>query len=515
MEPLADTALQGRSPYAATRSTPAASAVVADPRIRYLVYAVTTLWAAAFATAAMVAQQLFLLRRYDLGNFTQAVWATAHGHMLEVTEVGGLQVSRLGIHVDPIIVLLVPLWWVWPSPMLLLLVQAVALATAALPLYWLARKHLRSERQAGLVTAAYLLCPPIGWNAFHEFHAVAFAVPLLMFSIWFLDEERIWAFSLSAGAAMLCQEQIGVLVAGLGLWYLWRTRKARRGLVIAAAGLAVSALDFGVVLRHFSGGSPYSGRYTDVGGSPGGIGQHALEHPIGMLGAVHWANLVGIVFLVMPVFGLCFGASLTLVAAPQLAVLVLANGNWDPLAQNVLPVIPFIYAGTVFALARFIGTKPKRRLTFTGSHVVFASLMVAGIYTAGGLLGAVHPFAKPVPTSAFLAAERHAVDLVPPDAAVSATNYIGSHLAARRRLYVFPLVSRADWVVVESEDDFLPDLAWLRKRRGITVGRNDLYRQPGLMRRELRTLERSPAWKTVYEDDGISVFERASAASVA
>jgi uncharacterized membrane protein len=516
MAPLADTALRRRSRYVVARSTAGLRLVVADPPVRYLVYGVTTLWAAVFATAAVVGQQMFLLRRYDLGNFTQAVWATAHGHLLEVTEVGGLQVSRLGIHVDPIIVLLVPLWWVWPSPLLLLLVQAVALAAGALPLFWLARKYLGSEREAGLVAAAYLLCPSIGWNAFHEFHAVAFAVPLLMFSIWFLDEGRMWAFSLSASAAMLCQEQIGALVAGLGLWYVWRTRQIKRGLAIAATGLAVSALDFGVVLRHFSGGSPYSGRYEGVGGSPSGIGLHSLEHPIATLGAAHVSDLVGIVFLALPVFGVCLRASLTLVATPQVAVLVLANGDsWSPLAQNALPLIPFIYAGTVLALASFVGTQPKRRFTFTGAHVVFASLMVAGILTTAWLFGSIHAFTKPVPTSSYLAAEQHAVDLVPRDAAVSATNYLGSHLAARRHLYMFPLVSRADWVVVESKDVFLPDLVWLRTRRGITVGTHDLYRQPGLMQRALRGLERSPKWKTVYEDNGISVFERRRDASTA
>ena len=128
--------------------------------------------------------------RYNLGNFTQAVWATAHGHFLQVTEVGGAEVSRLGIHVDPIIALFAPLWWLWPSTQLFLTAQAVALALGAVPLFWLARKHLPRDRDAALLALAYLLCPTIGWNATKSFTAVAFAVPLLLFSIWYLDEER-------------------------------------------------------------------------------------------------------------------------------------------------------------------------------------------------------------------------------------------------------------------------------------------------------------------------------------
>ena len=94
---------------------------------------------------------------------TQAVWATAHGHPLAVTNLQGDQVSRLGSHVDPILVAFAPLWWIWPSPSMLLAAQAVAIALGALPVFWLARKHLGSER-AGLGFAlAYLLYPAVQW----------------------------------------------------------------------------------------------------------------------------------------------------------------------------------------------------------------------------------------------------------------------------------------------------------------------------------------------------------------
>ena len=75
---------------------------------------------------------------------TQAVWSTAHGDFLSVTDVHGEQISRLGSHFDPILALLAPLWWLWPDPELLLVVQAVAVASGALPVFWLARKHISS-----------------------------------------------------------------------------------------------------------------------------------------------------------------------------------------------------------------------------------------------------------------------------------------------------------------------------------------------------------------------------------
>ena len=73
----------------------------------------------------------------------QPVWSTAHGRPLEVTNgATGEQMTRLGQHVDPILALLTPLWVVAPTPLTLVAVQVVAVSLGALPVYWLARRHL-------------------------------------------------------------------------------------------------------------------------------------------------------------------------------------------------------------------------------------------------------------------------------------------------------------------------------------------------------------------------------------
>ena len=126
-----------------------------------VVWATTLVASAGWSAIAAVRESRFVDTRQDLGNFTQAVWATAHGHFLQVTEAGGTEVSRLGIHVDPIIALFAPLWWLWPSPLLLLTVQAFALAFGAVPPFWLGQKHLPRESDAALVAVTYLLCPTV------------------------------------------------------------------------------------------------------------------------------------------------------------------------------------------------------------------------------------------------------------------------------------------------------------------------------------------------------------------
>jgi uncharacterized membrane protein len=456
-----------------------------------------------WAVIAAVRESGFGDKRQDLGNFTQAVWATAHGHFLQITEAGGTEVSRLGIHVDPIIAALAPLWLLWPSPVLLLTVQAIVLASGAVPLFWLGRKHLARPRDAAFVSCAYLLCPTLAWNATSDFHAVAFAVPLLLFAIWYLDQDRLVLFAVSAGAATLCQEQIGLIAGCLGLWYAWRRRQLVVGLVVALAGVAISAVDFLVVLRHFSGGSPFVARF---GGSPSKILRDLFTHPLKVARQLNAHDLLGLLPAV-PVLGLCFRSTILLAATPQFVILLLSRraGDWDWFGVNVLLLVPFIYAATVFALAGSAQRSRWNVSALAGGQVLAVSLALAFTVGPYGTFGVDSLFPRHA-----LGAERHAVSLVPAKAAVSATNHLAVPLADRRQLYVFPVLKNASWVLVDSRDASLPDLSYIHRRVGIDVGVRDLYWQPRLMHHALQSLEQSSHWRLVYRRSHIYVFARQS-----
>ena len=103
---------------------------------RRLLWIATAAYAAGFGALSWTRHLSLATGRFDLGNMTQAVWSTAHGRPLEMTGLHGEQISRLGAHCDPILAALAPLWWLWPSPELLLIVQAAAVAAGALPSRW-------------------------------------------------------------------------------------------------------------------------------------------------------------------------------------------------------------------------------------------------------------------------------------------------------------------------------------------------------------------------------------------
>ena len=68
----------------------------------------------------------------------------------------------------------------------------------------------------------YLLSPPGQWAAMADFHSVALAAPLLMLAIDALDAGRPRLFLLAGLLAAMTKEEVGLVVAGLGLLGLLR-----------------------------------------------------------------------------------------------------------------------------------------------------------------------------------------------------------------------------------------------------------------------------------------------------
>src|SRR5262249_60297722 len=104
-------------------------------RSRPLLWIAIAAYATAFAALSVLRHDAFNTGRFDLGNMVQAVWSTAHGHFLQITNLHGHQVSRLAAHVDPILVVFPPLWWGWASPHPLRIPHAVVVAAGGPPLH--------------------------------------------------------------------------------------------------------------------------------------------------------------------------------------------------------------------------------------------------------------------------------------------------------------------------------------------------------------------------------------------
>ena len=460
--------------------------------------AAITAFAAGFAALSMLRHRSFETGRFDLGNMVQAVWATAHGNPLRVTDVRGEQITRLAAHVDPVLVFFAPLWRVWPSPTMLLAVQALVVALGALPVFWLARTHLGSERAALALALAYLAYPPVQWLTLNEFHPVALACPLLLFAFHALDHDRLGRFALFAALAALTREEIALVGAGFGVWYALARRERLAGSVIAALGVGVAFAAIELVVPYFNEGegSRFYSRYDEVGGSPGGIAETALRDPGKLLGAAfEGRDLRYLAALVLPLAGLSVVAPLVLVAAaPELALNLLSATTTQTSVEfhYTAGLIPPLFVAAVLGGARVVRLGAARAGVVAG---VALGSSVVGNFVLGPLpVWNALPGGHGIPAETLVVSEHdrvaaRAVRLIPDDAVVSVTNSLGAHLSARRRILSFPLLRDARWVAVDETK-----LSYL----------DSFKRAPAA--RHLARLRRDARWRLVFAADGVLVF---------
>jgi len=425
-----------------------------------LVWIATAAFGGGFGAIAVLRHRAFESGRFDLGNMTQAVWSTAHGDVLSVTDVHGEQVSRLGSHFDPILALHAPLWWLWPDPELLLVAQALAVALGALPVFWLASKHVGSDRAAAALAIAYLLSPPVQWLTVSDFHPVALACPLLLFAWWHLDEKRLWAFALLAAAALATKEHVGLAVAAIGVWYAVRHRAPRAGAAIALTAGAMALVAALAIVPHFApaGASAFESRY---------------ESP-----SLNGRDLSYLVSLLLPLALLPLAGTLALLAAlPELGLNLFSSTVTQTSVKThyAATAVPALLVATVFGVTRL-----GARFAYAAALAALAGMAVLGPLGRVTIRADTHD-----------AAARRALALVPDGAPVSATNTLGAHLSARKRIFSFPVLREATWVAVDEQRlTYLDSLA------------------PARARPKLAALRHDPGWTSVFAEDGVLVFRR-------
>ncbi len=238
-------------------------------------------------TLTVLRYETFTATAFDLGNLDQVIWNTIHGRPFALTNQGvdwyGPP-TRLGFHVEPILLPLSLLYLFHADPRILLIFQTIVLALGAIPVFLLTRKHIPEwPLLAGVMSMAYLCMPALmGLNLF-DFHPLSLATPLLLCAVLALDNRRYGWFLLCCVLAACCKEEVPLAVAMLGVLVIWKYRMPRLGVLMFIVGAFWTLFAFAVIMPHFN----YPGalknnywyRYVAFGSSPGAAVVNILLHP--------------------------------------------------------------------------------------------------------------------------------------------------------------------------------------------------------------------------------------------
>lgn len=153
--------------------------------------------------------------KFDLGNMTQMVWNTLHGRPLYLTDYFGGNVPRWSMsHVDPILLLFVPVFAIFPHPLTLVFAQLFLTSILApLLLFKIAKMILKSNLAATLIAVGYLFYPALGYlNTQTGFHGVSAAIPFFLLAAYYLEKKNIIGLWVAAIVTMSGKEQLPLYI---------------------------------------------------------------------------------------------------------------------------------------------------------------------------------------------------------------------------------------------------------------------------------------------------------------
>ncbi|MFJ9578693.1 DUF2079 domain-containing protein [Streptomyces sp. NPDC101191] len=328
--------------------------------------AVASVLGALYFLYSWVQYDRFRTPSWDLGIFEQSVRAYAELRA-PIVDIKGPGFLILGDHFSPVTALLAPLYWVWSSPLALLLAQAALFAASAVVVGRTAQQVLGS-RAAGIgLTVAYGLSWGLQEAVKSDFHEIAFAVPVLALTCRALLLGRWTAAVAWSAPLVLVKEDMGLTVAMVGAVLFVKGQK-RLGAALAAFGTLFFALTVLVLIPAASRVGQYD-YWAKIEKSGDGADVSFLDSVVGAF--QHGEKWEMVLFLVGVTGFLCLRSPLTLLVLPTLAWRFLSHdpNHWGMFWHYNAILMPVVFLALVDAV-RAVRTSPRPWLVAYGKVVV-------------------------------------------------------------------------------------------------------------------------------------------------
>ena len=326
---------------------------------------------------------------WDLGIFTEQVRQYAHLHA-PVADVRGAGFDLLGDHFSPIVALIAPFFLLAPSPVTLLAAQAVLTAVSVLPVTWVAAEKL-GRRAGAAIGLAYGFSWGLQQMIDFDFHEIAFAVPLLAFSLAALVRGRYRSTVAWALPLVFVKEDQGFTVAAIGVLMiitaLWHPGQPSRGGSTRAAvlggqflllwGVAWSVLAIAVIIPHFNPAHHY--QYWNDGGTLSPGGHFSAGGSITQFFTAWPTKLQTTLLLLLPTAFIALWSPLSLIALPSIVLRFLATTSnfWGTEYHYNATVMTILFLAAIDAMARLRDAKPPPSRS-SAEQTAAAGLTAAG-----------------------------------------------------------------------------------------------------------------------------------------
>ena len=441
-------------------------------------------------------------RLLDLAIYDNIFYHSSHGNFLGSNFIA--TGNHANAHFDAILVLLSPLYYIYPRAELILVLQAIWCGAGVVPAYLLGRAHLRSAWAGVTLAAAWALYPALHGANLYEFHSLTLLAMPMLWLLYLLTTGRLRAFFVLLPFVLLIREDASLLVACLAFTAVLtgERRLVRAGWIT----IGVAALYF-ILIKIFIMGAadPLGGNYgfgwyykdMTAGKSLGGILLSLVTNPTFAIDfALRETKVIYLLQLLLPLAFLpLFGKPWRFAAAFGLFYILLASRGpvFSIHFQYSVVLFPVLFALTPIAVRRLRESGLPERIGLARAQLV--AVLLACVLASSLLMS--WKFGGAVPNTSFrggwariphsLTVEqemryqefRKFIEQIPADASITATSRIAPHVSNRAEIWSYTDKKQSEYLMLDTRDM----KGWPRKHHAdrLAAGKLELIAKDGTL----------------------------------
>ncbi len=396
---------------------------------------------------------------FDLGIFDQGAWLISQLKNPFVT-VRGFNI--FGDHIQFILLLVAPFYWIWSDARILLILQTMTLSAGSLPIYLLAKNKLK-DRWIGLVfVMMYFLFPALLFLNLDNFHPVSFVVPFLLFAFYFASIKRSRLFLLFIILALISKEEVALTTFVLGIYVAMKFDK-KFGVLASMISIIWLLFSLYLILPYFNGVGYFHAKhgydaFGELGKTPHQFVINLITKPNVWIDKIISKNNGVYLFNIFAPLGFIsiFNPLTLILTAPSIFINFITGWAYAKSIKYhyTATIIPFVFISAIYGLhliKNLIKKRIRRREKILGEGIFIAIIVImlicsilANIYigpsetsikNVGKFIQIVKSFRE---RNKYEKNIYNSIEMIPSDASVSASYNIVPHITHRKIIYMFP-----------------------------------------------------------------------------
>lgn len=418
---------------------------------------------------------------YDFGIFCNMFYNMKKSGLPFSTCERDRLLSHFAVHVSPIYYLLLPIYFLFPSPITLAALQPIIVFSGVIPLYLIAKKLGISQNATMFVCVAFALFTPLSSGCFYDLHENCFLVPLLLWLFYFFEKDNRVLTFVFMFLVLLVKEDAFIYVAFFAVYVIVARKKYATGTLMLALGAGyflfacfmLSKYGTGVMESRYSNLSQ-SGSLIDAAKTiiinPGYAISQVLKTKTDGLEKVFYIAQLLCPLVFLPLMGKEL-ARYILILPMFINLLTVYTYQYDITFQYTFGICSFLF---YLALLNLSDMKKEKQEKLTVVAVLMSLILFSTI---------VIPKVDTYITKYQAGKENYskitqALQTIPQDAEVTASTYFVPHLANRDVIY------EDEYHDTPTTEYFVLDL-----RYSVSKGRSKIYVENG--------------YRLIYKLDGI------------